>query len=241
MSDTSSEFKAARFAEDEADALAPPPSNAMIAYQEIRRRIMDNVYPIGATVSMQETEASLHMSRTPIRDALIRLEEERLVKLVPRHGFQVLPISARDTAEIYRILTSLEVLAIEQAMETKPSPDKLAELDAGVAGLEHTLAIEDLEAWARFDAIFHETLIALSGNKRLIELVRQFQDQTRRARRITLHLRSSPELSTKNHRELVEAIMSGDTERACAIHKAQRMRSARELTGILRTLDIRHL
>ncbi|MCX4163176.1 MULTISPECIES: GntR family transcriptional regulator [Paraburkholderia] len=240
MKDLSPDFQAAGF-DDESNPLAPPPSNAAVAYQEIKRRIMDNVYMIGATVSMQETADLLRMSRTPIRDALIRLEEERLVKLVPRHGFQVLPISARDTADVYGILTALEVLAIEQLMESALSAEKIAELEAGVAGLEHALATGDLEAWARFDAIFHETLTALSGNRRLTELVRQFQDQTRRARRITLHLRATPEISTRNHRELVEAIKSGDTERACATHKAQRARSARELTGILKTLDIRHL
>ncbi|SAL74487.1 GntR family transcriptional regulator [Caballeronia udeis] len=216
-------------------------SNAVVAYHEIKRRIMDNVYTTGSAISMQETADSLRMSRTPIRDALIRLEEERLVKLVPKHGFQVLPISAQDTAEIYRILASLELLAIEQLIENNHAPDTLAELDIAVAGLEHALATGDLDAWARFDAIFHETLIALSGNQRLAELVRQFQDQTRRARRITLRLRASPEASTRNHRALAEAINAGDTQRACEIHKAQRSRSGRELTGILQSLDIRHL
>lgn len=227
--------------DDGAVPVASLQNNAVVAYHEIKRRIMDNVYTIGSAISMQETADLLRMSRTPIRDALIRLEKERLVRFVPRHGFQVLPISAHDTAEIYRILASLELLAIEQLIESNHAPETLAELDIAVVGLEHALATGDLDAWARFDAIFHETLIALSGNQRLAEQVRQFQDQTRRARRITLRLRTSPEVSTRNHRDLVEAIKAGDASRACEIHKAQRLRSGRELTGILQSLDIRHL
>ncbi|WP_414441239.1 GntR family transcriptional regulator [Burkholderia sp. 22PA0106] len=241
MIDNSTGCNSSEFDADASNPATRGPNNAMLAYQEIKRRIMDNVYTVGAPVSMQETADLLNMSRTPIRDALIRLQEEKLVRFIPRHGFQVLPISVKDTAEIYRILASLELLAIEDLLASPPSPEIIAELDASVAGLEHALAIGDLDAWARFDAIFHETLVEASGNQRLMILIRQFQDQTRRARRITLHLRSSPKVSTKNHRNLVEAIKLNDAESAYAIHKAQRSRSAGELTSILKTLDIRHL
>ena len=196
---------------------------------------------VGSAVSMQALEAVLKISRTPIRDALIRLEEERLVELVPHHGFRVLPIAVAEMQEIHQIVSALEVLAIELLIQHGVAPEALDELEASVIGLEHALQSGDRSAWARSDESFHTKLIALSASARLVETVRQFQDQTRRVREITLHLRSSPALSTQRHRDLLSAIRDGDAARACALHQAQRLRSRRELMEILGTLNIHHL
>lgn len=217
------------------------PSNASIAYKKLKQRILNNHYAVGATISVQDVEALLSMSRTPIRDALIRLEEERLIELVPRHGFRVLPVSVSEMIETYRIVTALEMLAIELLMERKPSADELNTLEGTVTGLEDALRAGNLDAWAKSDEAFHASLLTLSGNARLVETVKQFQDQTQRVRQITLHLRSTPSISTRNHRDVIVAIRSGDSQRACALHHAQRLRSGRELTKILQKLNIQQI
>ena len=216
-------------------------TNASLAYQEIKQRILDNTYMVGSAISVQALEALLKISRTPIRDALIRLEEERLVELVPHHGFRVVPIAAGEMQEIHQIVSALEVLAIELLIQHGITPEALDELEASVIGLEHALQSDDRPAWARSDGLFHAKLIALSGSERLAEMVRQFQEQTRRVREITLHLRSAPSLSTQSHRDLLSAIRDGDVARACALHHAQRLRSRRELAEVLGKLNIHHL
>jgi DNA-binding GntR family transcriptional regulator len=216
-------------------------TNALTAYHQIKRRILGNEYVVGSPVSVQEIAELLKMSRTPIKNALIRLAEERLVELIPRHGFRVLPISATETTEIYRIVIALELLAIELAIERGPARDELAGIEYAISGMEQALAADNLAAWAEFDEGFHVSLIRLSANARLIETITQFKEQTRRVRQITLRLRARPVVSTKNHRELLTAIIERNAEKACKMHREQRLRSCRELTKILQELDIRHL
>jgi DNA-binding GntR family transcriptional regulator len=216
-------------------------TGASRAYQEIKQRILDNTYGAGSSVSVQALEDLLNISRTPIRDALIRLEKERLVELVPHHGFRVLPIAVSEMHEIYQIVSALEVLAIELLIENEISPEDLGELNAVVVALEQALQTDDRQAWARSDELFHAKLIALSGNTRLIETVRQFREQTQRVREITLRLRQKPVHSTQAHRDLISAIQDGDVGRARALHHAQRQRSRRELEDVLGMLNIRHL
>ena len=81
------------------------------AYRVLRRRILDNEMPPNAQYLEQELANALGMSRTPVREALIRLSEERLVEIRPRHGARVLPVSVDDMREIYEMMTELEALA----------------------------------------------------------------------------------------------------------------------------------
>ena len=66
------------------------------AYRLIRQRILDNVYPAGYRALEREFAAELGLSRTPVREALLRLQAEGLIELIPRHGARVLPVSAVD-------------------------------------------------------------------------------------------------------------------------------------------------
>ena len=225
----------------DAGAERGPPSNAQTAYVAIKARILGNVYGPGATVSVQELAQELGMSRTPIRDALIRLEKEQLVALAPRHGFRVLPMLAEEMLSIYEILAGLEASAIELLIDRGLDERGRDRLRGSVEALEHALADNDLETWADADAAFHRALIELAGNRRLLATVNQFWDQTTRARAITLRLRPRPQKSTESHRGLIEAIIARDAPTAREIHWSQRLRSARELADILAKLNLRHL
>ena len=83
------------------------------AYEQIRRRILDIDWPPGHRALEQEVALALGMSRTPVREALMRLQDEGLVEVIPRHGMRVLPVSPNDMREIYQILTALECMAAE--------------------------------------------------------------------------------------------------------------------------------
>src|SRR4051812_8794246 len=78
-----------------------------LVYQRLKQRILDNEYAPGTQVLEQDLASGLGLSRTPVREALIRLQQEGLVEVVPRHGMRVLPLSPRDMREIYTVLTSL--------------------------------------------------------------------------------------------------------------------------------------
>ena len=208
------------------------------AYQELRRRILDNTMPAGQQYLEQELAEALGVSRTPVREALIRLAEERLIEVRPRHGARVLPVSGSDMREIYEILGELEALAARRVAERGLDPSGLGELESAVADMDAALGRDDLKAWAAADQRFHERLVALSGNSRLIAVVQTFTDQVHRARMQTLTQRPKPTASNRDHADVVDAIRRRDGERAYAIHRRHRAVAGAMLVALLDRLGV---
>jgi DNA-binding GntR family transcriptional regulator len=202
------------------------------AHELIRRRILDNVWPPGHRALEQEVALALGMSRTPVREALVRLQAEGLVEVVPRHGMRVLPVSPNDMREIYEILTALECMAAELLARRRPSDAELQPLLDATADMDRALGADDLEAWAQADERFHAQLITLAGNRHLQATVMNHWDRAHRARLFSLRLRPKPVNSTREHRALVERIRAGDVDGAVRENRAHRERASRELLAI---------
>ncbi len=207
--------------------------NADRAYVDIKRRILDNEMPAGFQILEQELAQLLDMSRTPVREAMIRLAEEGMVEIRPRHGMRVLPVSAADMREIYQILIALEASAAELVAERGLSEDQLDRLRSAVSEMNSALVDARLADWAAADERFHRLLVEYCGNGRLQALVGTFWDQSHRARMATLRLRPKPTESNTDHAALVEAIARRNPDAARRIHRQHRIRSGRMLVAIL--------
>jgi len=204
------------------------------AYDQIKRRILENDMAAGFQALEQELAEMLGMSRTPVREALIRLAEEGMVEVRPRHGMRVLPVSADDMREIYEILTSLESTAAELAAARGVTEAELAELKQTVTDMDAALAKEDLRKWAAADEKFHMLLVKFSNNARLLALVNSFWEQTHRVRLVTLRLRPKPVNSNKDHAAVADAIAKGDREAARRLHHRHRVKSGKMLVALLK-------
>lgn len=202
------------------------------AYDKIRRRILDNVWPPGHRALEQEVALALGMSRTPVREAMVRLQAEGLVEVVPRHGMRVLQVSPTDMREIYEVLTALECMAAELLARRRPSDAELEPLVQATLAMDRALAVDDLDAWARADEQFHAQLLELAGNQHLQATVMNHWDRAHRARMFTLRLRPKPVNSTREHMALVERLRAGDAEGAARENRAHRERASRELLAI---------
>jgi DNA-binding GntR family transcriptional regulator len=202
------------------------------AYGQIRRRILDNAWPPGHRALEQEVALALGMSRTPVREALMRLRNEGLVEVIPRHGMRVLPVSPTDMKEIYEILTALECMAAELLASRKPADKELKPLVDATKEMDKALKAEDLNAWAAADERFHAHLVDLAGNRQLQATVLNYWDRAHRARMFTLRLRPKPVNSTKEHMQMVERLRAGDAAGAAAVTRAHRERVNRELVAI---------
>lgn len=211
------------------------------AYARIKQEILENVMPPGFRALEAELALRFGMSRTPVREALLRLQAEGFVRVTPRRGMLVLPISPVDMEEIYEIITALETAAIERVAQQAPRPHERSPLLACVDEMDAALAADDLERWAEADERFHRALVELSGSRRLFATATMFRDQIRRTRMLTLRLRPKPAGSNQSHRQLVAAIARRDGERACAIHRGQRRRAGQELMAILRRYRLQDL
>ena len=212
-----------------------------VAYATMRRRILDNVWAPGFRTLEQELAQELGMSRTPVREALIRLAKEGLVEVVPRHGMRVLPVSAADMRDIYEMLTALEPMAAELAVRRQPAEAELKPLVEASREMARALKADDLDAWAAADERFHRHLILLSGNRLLIDAVLNCWDRAHRARMVTLRIRPVPAHSTREHMDVVDRIRAGDARGAFEAHRLHRERGSRELVELLERSRLQNL
>ena len=215
--------------------------SAQIAYAKIKQRILDNEYAPGVAVLEQVLADDLGVSRTPVREALVRLMQEGLVEVVPRHGMRVLPLSPRDMSEIYQIMIGLELMATELLAQRKPSKQEIKPLVAACRDMEQALNRDDLNEWAKADERFHRSLVQLCGNKRLASMVMSVWEQSHRARMFTLRLRPKPVDSTREHREVVDAILSGDVGRARELYRAHRESASNRMLAIIKQYGLKSL
>ena len=209
------------------------PTRVADAYARLKDEIRTNRLPAGFQAPEPEIAIRLGMSRTPVREALIRLEAEGLVELAPRRGVRVLPVQADDMREIYEILTALEPDAAASLAARKPSQEDLAPLEMATSAMEHALANGDLDEWAEADDRFHRTLLELQGNRRLRNVVTALYDQAHRARIVTMRLRETPQKSTEEHRAILHNLQRGNAEETRRVFRQHRERAAKELLGIL--------
>ena len=154
------------------------------------------MYPPGHQAAEPEIAEQLGMSRTPVHEAIIRLQEEGLVQVLPRRGVLICPISADDIREIYDVLIARRGHGGGAAWRTGREPRAAAAADA----LEQATASHGARrwrattcsAWAAADERFHQLLTDRCGNRRLARIAGTVMDQAHRSRLYTLHLRPKP-------------------------------------------------
>jgi len=103
------------------------------------------------------------------------------------------------------------------------------------------LAENNREAWARADEAFHSELLRLGGNKHVENTVKMVNDQVRRARSVTLHLRPLPTKSNKDHRKLCQAILKGDPDMAVDIHRRHREAAGEMLVAVMNSAGLKRI
>jgi DNA-binding GntR family transcriptional regulator len=208
------------------------------AYREIRRRILEREYAPAFQALEQEVARDLGMSRTPVREALVRLHNERLVELVPRQGMRVVSLSVVELNEIGQVLTCVETAAAELLAGRPPHERDLTPLASAIAEMEGAIDRDELDGWAVGDEAFHRGLVEQCGNRRLAAIASPLWDQEHRARRLAARLRPTPWRSNVEHRAIFEAIRRGDSKAAGDQQHLHRERTGRAL---MEALEAHHL
>lgn len=212
-------------------------------YERIRKKILDSELAPGSQILEQELAVMLGVSRTPVREAVIRLQNEGLLEIVPRHGVRIVPIAVSDMREIYDVLISLEPRAAELLAARGASPKELRKLEASCERMADTLARGEMEKWALADEEFHLDIVQLSNNRRLVDIVLNCWDQVHRARYFTLRLRQHPQpsKSIEEHYEIIDAIRRGDASAARRLYRRHRERGLREQIDVMTAFRIHQI
>ena len=208
------------------------------AHAALKAQILSGGLRGGENFLEEELAARFHMSRTPVREAVVRLAQEGFVEIVPRRGIRISQMTKRDVREVHEVLECLEVQAAERLALRRLSAEDMARLDGAVRGMDEALVADDIEAWTRADYEFHKLLIELAGNRHLEGVARNFLEKAYRFRMLTLPMRTKPIKSTTSHAALVEAVRRGDHEMAVEIHRVQKRRWARDMDDLLNRLDL---
>jgi DNA-binding GntR family transcriptional regulator len=211
-------------------------TNYEVAYTALKREVLAGSYRPGVSISIGDVEKSLGMSRTPIRVALQRLSEEKLLEVLPRQGFRVPLISRKELQDVQEVLAGLELTAIDAIHERRSTEDLQPLVDA-VAKMRRANEKDDLREWSEADAEFHDALLRLSGNDVLTRCATQFLEQMWRVRTLTRMMRPTPVQSTDAHAAMVDALLRKDVQLARDIHRKQRRRSAGEIDEIVEKLE----
>ena len=153
------------------------------------------------------------VSRTPVREAIRRLELEGFVVMVPRKGAYVAGLSINDVEEVYEIRTVLETLAVRLAAQ-RMQPADYAQLDDLSEKMRATWQEGNVDNWVSLDASFHELLYKFSRNERLVDMMNNIMEQLSRYRIISLANVEVRHNSLSEHQELIEALKRRDSEAA---------------------------
>lgn len=205
------------------------------AYRVLKAAIVDGSLAPGATVSEQQLARRLEMSRTPVHQAVSRLEADGWVTVAARSGVRISPLVADDLADIYETLLALEGVAA--ARLARLSTDAINEqLLIACVRCEEALAANDLRAWAEWDNALHTVLVDACGNQRLRRAFQTVAEQAHRARMLTVELRPFPVNSNRDHRVIVDAIIGHRPAEARKALESHRMRGMETLLPIIRAL-----
>jgi DNA-binding GntR family transcriptional regulator len=213
------------------------------AYQALKTAIRDNVFPPGHQAAEPEIARQLGMSRTPVHEAIIRLQEEGLVQVLPRRGILICPISVDDIREIYDVLIAIEGMAaaLLAGLVGDAAASAAEALDQETAAMEQALKRGKLLDWAAADERFHQLLTERCGNRRLARAAMTVRDQSHRARLFTLHLRPLPTASAAEHRRITGAIRGGEAAEAEAAARAHRAQARDALLPLLAQYGMHNL
>ncbi len=213
------------------------------AYLRLKEDILHNVFPPEFQATEVEMANRLAMSRTPMREALMRLQSEGLIEVTPRRGLRVLPIYPADLREIYELLCSLEATAAELFAKRRlpENAPEFREMEETNEQMKAALERGDRLGWAEMDEKFHRLIVEHCGNNRIRRVILNVWDQSHRARIFTAPLRPAPTESYKEHRSVMEAIKRGDDRVAYEIHWAHRHRGMVLILKLLEEHEVGHL
>lgn len=182
-------------------------------YQTLQGLIIDGTLQPGEQMKDKELAESLGVSRTPVREALQRLEDEGMVHTAANRWTRVASVDLDEAERIYPIIQSLESLALKMARSNLRSTD-LEAMEETITSLE--LALEDGApiAASKAERQFHEIFVNKSGNEELIRILHNLKLKRRRLMVTYFGGISTAVQSVAEHREMLDALRAGDYKRA---------------------------
>ena len=185
-----------------------------VVFNTLRQAILRGELKPGTRLMEIQLANKLGVSRTPIREAIRKLELEGLVLMTPRKGAEVAEITEKNMLDVLEVRKALDELATELACDRITSR-QLEELKAAEHVFEDAIDTGDITKIAEADVVFHDVIFAATDNKRLVNLLSNLREQMYRYR---IEYLKNPKYHSKlvsEHKQLIEAIENGKKDIAC--------------------------
>lgn len=184
-----------------------------IVYDQLKMQILTGHITPGTRMMEVDLADNMGVSRTPVREAIRKLEKEGLVVIEPRRGAYVSDISVKDMVDTLVVREDMEGLAAFLAAQSI-SREEIDELEEITSGYSDAIANGVMEDIIRYDEAFHRRIVELSGNRTLMQLFETVQELALRFRYLYYDDFSRYENMPVEHRNIIDAIKSGDSAKA---------------------------
>lgn len=184
-----------------------------VVSETLREAIVSGVLQPGERLMEIQLAEELGVSRTPVREAIRKLELEGFVVMIPRRGTYVADLSIKDINEVFEIRTALDVLAAGLAAE-RITDDELEELERILVQIGECIEQNNMEPIVELDSQFHDIQYRACRNDRLVGIINNLREQFTRFRSISMAYPGRLKNTLEEHSRLVEAIASRNSELA---------------------------
>lgn len=213
----------------------PDASARSRAYNWTRDRILDGSFASGTMITEGEVSTLVGVSRTPVREAFLRLESEGMLDLFPKRGALVVPITAVDIRNVMEARLLVEPWAVSVAAGLSDRMPLVEDLQRLVVDLRHASIPDELLNYQEADRSFHEAIVAATQNDLVSTFYRSLRDrQLRMGAVAVLSMEGRSKTIVREHEEIVEALAEGDAERASASVHAHITHTREALDLVLR-------
>lgn len=184
-------------------------------YDYLKNQISQQDLKPGETINMDSTSKMLGISKTPLRDALIQLEMEEFVTIMPRKGIYVNPLTEKNIRNYYQIIGSLERAAMLAAF-SKITPSEINKFEKLQQDMITNLSKEQFGKFYENNLKFHHIFLDLCGNESLIRLVQSYKKRLYDFPGKKQLLKEWEESSINEHLEIIRLVKAGNAQKAAS-------------------------
>ena len=187
-----------------------------VVFNTLRKAILRGELKPGERLMEIQLANKLGVSRTPIREAIRKLELEGLVLMIPRKGAEVAQITEKNMQDVLEVRKALEELSVQLACE-RITPEQVEEMKMAAEDFRKVLKSGDVTKIAEADVKFHDIIFAATNNQRLITLLNNLREQMYRFRVEYLKQKECYPQLLEEHDKQIALISGGEVEEACEL------------------------
>lgn len=184
-----------------------------IVFEALREAIINGTLKPGERLMEIQLAEEMGVSRTPVREAIRKLELEGFLVMIPRKGAYVAGLSMKDIADVFEIRGALEGLAAGLAAE-RITEEEMEELERLLVKIGECIQSDDLNAVIEQDTEFHDVLYKATRNEKLGLIISNLREQIQRYRTASLSSPGRTKIALEEHKQIVEALSERDVEKA---------------------------